>query len=92
MKEYEALFIVDAGAEGQDKKILEAIHKIIEKEKGRVTKEESWGKRALVYPIKKKKEGGYYKISFSLDPARLETINKSCKLNQDILRVMIIKK
>ena len=92
MKEYEALFIVDSGSEEQEKKTIGAIHATIEKENGSVIKEENWGKKAFVYPIKKKKEGIYYKVNFSLDPEKLDTLNKSYKLNQDILRVMILKK
>ncbi|MBL7158019.1 MAG: 30S ribosomal protein S6 [Candidatus Omnitrophica bacterium] len=92
MKEYEVLFIVDSDKEEQEKNAISAIHAMIEKENGRVIKEESWGKKTLVYPIRKRKDGAYYKINFSLDPAKLDTLNKSYKLNQDILRVMIVKK
>ena len=92
MKEYEALFIVDAAGDEREKQIISDIQETIKKENGKLLNEENWGKRNLAYPVKKRKEGLYYKVIFSLDPLKIDTLNAAYKLNQDILRVVFIKK
>jgi len=92
MKEYEALFIVDASKEDSLKEVTASINGAIAKSEGKVTKEEPWGKQRLPYPIKKQTEGIYYKLTFSLDPSQVSGLNNSYKLNPSILRVMITAK
>ena len=91
MKEYQALFIIDPDKENSLKEIAGAIVQAITKHDGKVGKEENWGKQKIAYPIKKKKDGLYYKIDFSLDPSKISALNAIYKLNSDILRVMITK-
>ena len=92
MNEYEALFIIDPEKEKSIKEIIGNITTGITKSKGKINKEENWGKQGLSYPIKKNREGIYYKLNFSMDPSEISTLNNSYRLNADILRVMITKK
>ena len=92
MKEYEALFIVDASKEDSLKEVITDINGAIAKSEGKVEKEENWGKQRLPYPINKQTEGIYYKLAFSLNPSQVSVLNNNYKLNPSILRVMITAK
>ncbi|MFH1593396.1 MAG: 30S ribosomal protein S6 [Candidatus Omnitrophota bacterium] len=89
MKEYQALFIIDAAKANDLKEVSDAIKNSITKASGEIKKEENWGKQKLTYPVKKNAEGVYYKLNFSLAPSGMKELNAAYKLNQDILRVMI---
>ena len=92
MKEYEALVIIDPDKESSIKEAAYLITGAITKAKGKLNKEENWGKQKLPYPIKKKKEGIYYKLDFSMEPLEIAGLKNSYKLNQDILRATITLK
>ncbi len=93
MRDYELTLLVDPGLEEKKQKvIIDGIKKLIEKAKGKIKKEEVWGKKKLSYPIKKKKEGFYYFYLLSLPVASLPEIEKKLKLEEGILRFLTIKK
>ena len=48
------------------------------------------GKNKLAYPVKKSKEGIYYRINFSIAPDAIDIIKKNLVLNEFILRIMIV--
>jgi small subunit ribosomal protein S6 len=92
MKEYEGLVIIDAGKENSLKDVVHGITGAITKQKGKIEKEENWGKQRLPYSIKKNREGIYYRLDFSIDPSEIKGLRNSYKLNPDILRIMITAK
>ncbi|MBL7157199.1 MAG: 30S ribosomal protein S6 [Candidatus Omnitrophica bacterium] len=92
MKGYEALFIIDPDKEASIKEITGAITGSITKAGGKVEKEENWGKQRLAFRIKKKADGVYYKLDFSIEPSNISVLNSNYKLNTDILRVIITTK
>ena len=92
MKRYEALFIIDSDKEGSLKEATGAVTGSITKAGGKVEKEENWGKQKLAFRIKKKTDGVYYKLDFSIEPSQISVLNSNYKLNADILRVIITAK
>jgi len=92
MREYEGIVIIDPEKEGSLKEVLEGIASLIKKENGKVEKEENWGKQKMPHPIKKKTEGVYCKLAFSVNPSAIRELRSSYKLNPNILRIMITKK
>ena len=92
MKNCEALFVLRPGQEESIKKVTALITDSIKKNKGKILKEDNWGKRTLAYPIKKHREGIYYKLNFSIGSLLIETLNRTYKLNSGILRTLIIKR
>ena len=92
MKDYEALFVLKPGQEESIKKVTASITDSIKKNKGKILKEDNWGKRTLAYPVKKHKEGVYYKLNFSIGSLSIEPLNRTYKLNSGILRTLIIKR
>jgi small subunit ribosomal protein S6 len=93
MNTYEGIFIVNPDLKEEDvKKTFKAISDSIAKHSGTVDKEESWGKKQLAYPVKKFREGYYYKLNFSTPPEAIAKLENACKLNGDILRTLISKR
>lgn len=92
MREYDGLVIIAPDKEGSLKEIVHGITGAITRQKGKINKEENWGKQKLAYPIKKNKDGIYYKLDFSVDPSRITELKNGYKLNPDILRIMITAK
>jgi len=93
MNNYEGLFIVKPDLKEEDaKNVFKVISDIVTKNTGTITKEEVWGKRQLAYPVKKVKDGYYYKLDFQAPSDAVSKLEGACKLNGDILRVMISRK
>jgi len=92
MKQYEGMFILkpDLDKTGVDK-ILSQIQELVAKNKGTISDTKEMGKNRLAYPLKKNKEGIYYRINFSIIPEAISAIKKNLVLNESILRILIIK-
>ena len=93
MNNYEILFIIKPELKEEDlKNITKVINDSVTKNGGTVVKEENWGKKQLVYPVKKSKEGYYYKLDFTAPAAAIEKLEAGYRLNADILRTMVTKR
>ncbi len=93
MNNYEILFIIKASVKEEDiKNTIKAITDSVAKNGGTIKKEENWGKKQLVYPVKKAKEGYYYKLDFTAPADAVEKLEAGYKLNADILRTMVTKR
>jgi small subunit ribosomal protein S6 len=90
---YEGLLIIKPDIKEEDLKgVYKAVTDSITKAGGNVNKEEPWGKKQLTYPIKKAKEGYYYKVEFAAPADAITKLEAGYKLNADILRVMITRR
>ena len=58
---------------------------------GEVASVDNWGRRKLAYPIKKQREGHYVFWSASLPPAAPAEIERQMRLNEDVLRFMVVR-
>lgn len=93
MEAYEGLFIIKPDLkEEETKSAYKAISDTVTKNGGTIDKEEIWGKRLLAYPVKKFKEGYYYKLNFTSPSASITKNEAVYKLNAGILRSMITKR
>jgi len=92
MKNYEGIFILkpDLDKAGIDK-VLGQIQELISRHKGAISETKDMGKSKLTYPVKKNKEGVYYKINFSIAPEAVADIRKNLTLNEVVLRMMIVE-
>lgn len=92
MKQYEATFILKPDLDKANiDKTLGQIQELIAKHKGAIADTREMGKNRLAYPLKKHKEGIYYRINFSITPDIIATIKKSLYLNESILRMLIVE-
>ncbi len=93
MENYEGLFIIKPDLKDEDvKNIFKIIADSVVKFSGSVKKEETWGKKQLAYPVKKFKEGYYYKLDFTAPTNVISKLEEAFKLNDDILRTMITRR
>ena len=90
---YEGLFIIKPDIKEEDtKNIYKAISDSVTKNGGNINKEDVWGKKQLAYPVKKFKEGYYYKLDFAAPTSAISKLEEAYRLNPDILRTMITRR
>ena len=93
MNNYEILFIIKPDLKEEDiKNVTKTITDSVTKNGGTIKKEENWGKKQLVYPVKKAKEGYYYKLDFTAPSSAVEKLEAGYRLNDNILRTMVTKR
>ena len=93
MASYEGVFIVDPDVSNETyKSVLALIQDLITKNGGRIDGLQEWGKKRLAYRIKKKADGSYIIVNFELSGAGVKKAEQSLKLNDQIIRYMIINK
>ncbi|MDO8429214.1 MAG: 30S ribosomal protein S6 [Candidatus Daviesbacteria bacterium] len=89
MNEYYLTLILRSDLKEEDrKKILEGVTKKF----GSLEKEDLWGSRDLAYPVKKQTKGWYAHFEFSLNPQDVSSLDKTLKLDEDIIRYLLIRK
>ena len=91
MREYETIFILDPTLEEtQVKEEVDKVESLIGDLGGEVIGTEVGGKRKLAYEIDGNREGHYTMISFKLDPSSLGELERGYKLNEKVLRHIIV--
>lgn len=69
------------------KELLDTVTKNFEK----TDKEDLWGTRDLAYPIKHQTKGWYAHYQFSADPKVIAPLDKALKIEEDILRYLLVR-
>lgn len=94
MTSYEAMLIFKPNLkEDQQKALLTELENVLKGEQAKVGNTQLFGKRQLAYEINKCKEGLYYLMNFSTQMgAPVSKLKQAAKLNENILRVLIVKK
>lgn len=69
------------------KEILDGVKKSLGK-----VKEDDWGVRDLAYPIQHQQSAYYVHFEFESDPKEIKELDKSLKLNEDIIRYLLLRK
>ncbi len=91
-RNYDIGFIINPeSTEEEVKKITASITKIIEDNKGVIEKLDEWGRKILVYPIEKHKEGIYVFVYAEMDGTIVEEIERKMKLNEKIIRFIVVR-
>jgi small subunit ribosomal protein S6 len=90
---YEAMYMADPGLSEQDVETLtERLRSEIVDRGGEIIDTHHLGKKRLAYPIKTRKDGFYFLLYFRLPPGRLSELTGGYRLNDSILRFLIVKK
>ena len=90
-KLYEGMFLVDSSKAGADwDGIMAAIRTILEKAGAEIDSIRKWDDRRLAYEIKGKSRGTYILSYFRVDGERIQDIEKSVRLSEKIMRVLIL--
>jgi small subunit ribosomal protein S6 len=90
MRNYELALLIEPKQTLEPKAWTEKLKKWLVK--GQIGKEENWGLKKLAYPIKKQSEALYYFYTLKVEPESLAALEKKLKLDESILRYLIINK
>ena len=93
MNLYEVLYVITPDLDEETTRgVVEKFEGVITSNGGEVTKTDVWGKRKLAYPIAKKTEGFYVLADFSADAELPKELERNFKIDERILRYMVIRK
>ena len=89
---YEAMFVVDSGAASSDwDGVVATINTIMRRNEADVISVRKWDDRRLAYDISGHRRGMYVLSYFNADPDRIGGIERDVRLNESILRVMVLR-
>ena len=92
MNIYEALYILDPNIEEEQTQAeIESILSDVREKGGEILSTQDVGRKQLAYTIKKRDEGRYVLIYIKIDGKALDSIKAKYKLDQRILRYMILR-
>lgn len=93
MRDYELALVIDPDLTSENqKKLITKIKKTIEDFKGKVEKENSWGEKELVCPLKKKTRGFYFLLSIKLPEQAPAEFEKKLRFEDQLLRYLLVRK
>ena len=91
MRKYEVIFIVKPLEEEATNAVIEKFSKLITDNGGTIDKEDRWGKKRLAYEIKDCTDGFYSLLNVTCEPACVDEVDRVMKINDEILKHMIVK-
>lgn len=93
MRTYELMFVVDPRLPDEEVVALaDSYREMLAGQGGEVTKEESWGKRKLAYPIDKLTEGTYHLFYVSAeDENPFPEVERRMQQNEKVLRYLTVR-
>jgi small subunit ribosomal protein S6 len=81
---YEFTFLLN------EEKELPVIKELITSVGGSVTEEQTWGKKSLIYPIKKHYSAVFYNWKIKMDKKQMAELNKKLNYNEKIIRHLLL--
>lgn len=93
MNQYETAFIIAPNlSEEETSALIHQMAEVVSAKKGKMIKQDIWGKRKLAYPIKRFQEGFYVFFTYEGTPAVVAELERKIKQTDSIIRFMTIKK
>ena len=93
MKLYELTYLISSNLSGEEaERFQEEITSLIQKQEGVLEKKERPVKKNLSYPIQKQEIAYLATIEFSLEPEKLNDLEKEIKSKNQILRFLLLTK
>ena len=88
---YEGMFLMPAG-QSDFEALTQPIHAVLDRAKADLLTIKSWDERRLAYDIDGHKRGMYVLAYFNMDPAHVTEMERDIKLNEDILRALLLRR
>jgi len=89
---YELVFIADPGLGEPEVDALAAqVQGFVEKEGGRVSKLEKWGKKRLAYNVKRHREGSYVLLVIEGGAALIKEVERRIRVTDGIIRFLSVR-
>ena len=93
MVNYEGVFILDPDmAADASKAAAVQLQDLVTKNGGRIDGVQDWGRKRLAYKIKKKQDGNYIILNFQLDSQYTKKLEQSLRLNDNVIRYLLVNK
>ncbi|HTL71154.1 MAG TPA: 30S ribosomal protein S6 [Candidatus Eisenbacteria bacterium] len=93
MRNYEGVFIINPDLSNDASKgVVTQVQELVSKNGGRVDGLQEWGKRRMAYKINKKHEGNYVIVNFQIDPDKTKKLEQAFRLNDNLLRYLLVNK
>ncbi len=92
MRTYELLSIIKPNIDSEEfDKIVAKIEENIVALDGKVLSTDKMGRKKLSYDIKDFRDGYFVVHNFELEPNQVEKFNRQLRLNENILRIMLLE-
>lgn len=92
MPAYEHVFLARQDlAQAQVDTLAEAAAKIVEDNKGKVVKTETWGLRQLAYKIDKNRKAHFVMLAIDAPGDTITELERQAAINEDVIRYMTIR-
>lgn len=89
---YEHVFLARQDlSQAQVDALAENATKIIEDNKGKVVKTETWGLRTLTYKIQKNRKAHFVMLDVEADGATIAELERQTRMNEDVIRYMTVR-
>jgi len=88
---YEGMFLLDAG-NPDFQAASEPVRTILDRNEARALAIKPWDERRLAYEIKGRRRGLYVLSYFQAEPGRISEIERDCRLDERILRVLLLRR
>lgn len=90
MKNYELVFVLKPNTDEETKAaVLNKVKEVVATE-GEVETVDTWGNKKLAYPIAKFTEGYYVLVNFKSGVEVPKEIDRNLKINENVIRHMIV--
>jgi small subunit ribosomal protein S6 len=89
---YEGMFLLDSAKVSMSwDDSVRQVHDILAKHNSEIVASRQWDERRLAYPVEGHKKGTYLLTYFRTDGSNLDDIVADCRLNELILRELVLK-
>ena len=90
MRPYELVMMIRPEAdEARLGDVLDRTRRYVNEHGGRLTGEESWGKRRLAYKIGRHAEAIYHLFHFEMDAPAIKALESNLNLQEEIIRYLV---
>lgn len=90
MREYELTVLIHPDLEADLEPALKKIRGIIEANKGKITKEDNWGKKRLMYAISGEEFANYYYFELELPAEGNAKVQQTLNITDEVLRYLLV--
>lgn len=92
MRTYELLSIIKPNIDSEEfDKIVAKIEETIVSLEGKVVTTDKMGRKKLSYDIQDYRDGYFAVQTFEMDPAQVDKFRRQLRINENILRIMLLE-
>jgi small subunit ribosomal protein S6 len=89
---YEGMFLLDSNRFAADPEGVQgAVKALLDRVGANVVASRPWQEGKLCYPIEGQRKGLYFLACFKMDGDKMTELNRLCKLNETVLRQLVIR-